>query len=378
MKILYVSPFKPYPTFHGGTVDIWSQITILLNLGHDVSLAFCTKEKTDVDKKHLPKEYGSFINIYPVFRKNKLKDFFSKTPLQINSRKALSNVKLVEEYDLTVLYSEYVAKILSNDTFKTKKVVLRVQNNEVKYFKELSKSTKKLTYKTYYISESIKFKWFIQKLKPLIQDAWHISNDEIKKSPYENNILVPPLYSSSFKTQKLSSKTALFISSFHMENNLDALEWYLNGAHLLLCEEIKDYGLIVCGSATDAQIKKLQEKYKNHLNVDFYFNEPSLLKHYKESSVFINSMRYGAGVKLKSINAIVNGLPLVSTSTGAEGIGLKPNEMFRLANNQQEFFTEILSVFQEEKADIQQMVTNAQNHLKNNAPEKVIEEQLKP
>ena len=74
---------------------------------------------------------------------------------------------------------------------------------------------------------------------------------------------------------------------------------------------------------------------------------------------------------------ILSAMPLVSTSTGAEGIGLKQKEMFRLANTQQEFFTEIISVFQENKADIQQMVTNAQNHLKKNAPEKVIEEQLK-
>ena len=96
MKILCVSPFKPYPTLHGGTVDIWSQIAILLNLGHDVNLVFCTKEKTEFDKKHLSKEYDSFVNIYPVFRKNKIKDFFSKTPLQINSRKAISKVKLVE------------------------------------------------------------------------------------------------------------------------------------------------------------------------------------------------------------------------------------------------------------------------------------------
>lgn len=377
MKILCVSPFKPYPTLHGGTVDIWSQIAILLSLGHDVNLVFCTKEKTDFDRKHLSKEYDSFVNIYPVFRKNKIKDFFSKTPLQINSRKALSTLKLVEEYDLTILYSEYVIKILFNHTLKTKKVVLRVQNNEVKYFKELSKSTKNLIYKTYFISESIKFKGFIEKVKPLIQSAWHISSDEIKNSPYNNNILVPPAYSSSFKMQKLSSNTALFISSLHMENNLDALEWYLNGAHLLLCEKLTEYKLVVCGSATDAQTRKIQDKYKNHLNVDFYFNAPSLSKYYEESSVFINSMRHGAGVKLKSINAIVNGLPLVSTSTGAEGIGLKPKEMFRLANTQQDFFTEIVSVFQEKTADIQQMVTNAQNHLKKNAPEKVIEEQMK-
>tara|TARA_X000000950_G_scaffold289176_1_gene410466 strand:+ start:457 stop:1593 length:1137 start_codon:yes stop_codon:yes gene_type:complete len=377
LKILCVSPFKPYPTLHGGTVDIWSQIAILLNLGHDVNLVFCTKEKTEFDKKHLSKEYDSFVNIYPVFRKNKIKDFFSKTPLQINSRKALSKVKLVEEYDLTILYSEYVIKILFNDTLKTKKVVLRVQNNEVKYFKELSKSTKKLIYKAYFRSESIKFRGLIRTLKPLIQSVWHISNDEIKKSHYSNNVLVPPAYNSSFKTQKLSTNTALFISSLHMENNLDALEWYLKGAHLLLCEKLTDYKLIVCGSATDNQRRKIQDKYKKHLNIDFYFNAPSLLKYYEESSVFINSMRHGAGVKLKSINAIVNGLPLVSTSTGAEGIGLKQKEMFRLANTQQEFFTEIISVFQENKADIQQMVTNAQNHLKKNAPEKVIEEQLK-
>lgn len=377
MKILCVSPFKPFPQMHGGTVDIWTQVSVFLALGHEVSLIYCTKEQNELHKENFPKEFNLFSAIYPVLRQNKLSSFFSKTPLQINSRNSLSSLNLTDEYELTVLYSEYVIAILQNNSLKTKKVVLRVQNDEANYFNELSKSTNKIPLKLYFFSESLKFKLLSKKTSTLIQTAWHISNEEIKKSNYSNNVHIPPALNTPFRTQSLSSKNVLFVASLHMKNNLEALTWYLKGAHLLLCHKFEDYRLIVCGSASDVQIKKILNKYKNYPNIEFYFNEPSLEKYYKKSSMFINTMKHGAGVKLKSINAITNGLPLVSTSTGVEGIGLKPQTMFRLANTQSEFLKEISSAFQEDLEDRQLMVLKAQNYLKNNDSKKIIKEQLK-
>lgn len=52
-------------------------------------------------------------------------------------------------------------------------------------------------------------------------------------------------------------------------------------------------------------------------------NQVQLEEVYNKATVFINPMFFGSGVKLKSINALVNGLLLVSTKVGTEGIGLK-------------------------------------------------------
>ena len=78
-------------------------------------------------------------------------------------------------------------------------------------------------------------------------------------------------------------------------------------------------------------------------------------------------MLHGAGVKLKSINAIQNGLILVSSKIGTEGIGLIKDDMYFEANTPEDFSKSILKAFQMNNIEKQKMVENAQDFLiKNN------------
>jgi glycosyltransferase involved in cell wall biosynthesis len=43
--------------------------------------------------------------------------------------------------------------------------------------------------------------------------------------------------------------------------------------------------------------------------------------YYERSSVFVNPMQNGASVKVKTLNAAANGLPIVTTPVGNEGTG---------------------------------------------------------
>jgi hypothetical protein len=78
-------------------------------------------------------------------------------------------------------------------------------------------------------------------------------------------------------------------------------------------------------------------------------------------------MLHGAGVKLKTINAVVNGLPIVSTTKGSEGIGLIDNEMFIRADDAETFYKGILNFFEMKEEDRIEMVVNSQKYLKGNS-----------
>ena len=77
-------------------------------------------------------------------------------------------------------------------------------------------------------------------------------------------------------------------------------------------------------------------------------------------------MQHGAGVKLKTINAIVNGLPIVSTSVGAEGIGLIENEMYFLGNSENDFYNNIHNYFKLDSSKKHISIEKAQHFLKQN------------
>jgi len=62
---------------------------------------------------------------------------------------------------------------------------------------------------------------------------------------------------------------------------------------------------------------------------------------YKDGYLFVNPMQNGAGVKLKTIEAIQNGLPVISTSIGYEGTGLVPNKHIMAADSPEAFYQSI-------------------------------------
>ena len=62
------------------------------------------------------------------------------------------------------------------------------------------------------------------------------------------------------------------------------------------------------------------EKPGNGIVVKGFVTEEELAELYSTCRMVVVPLRYGAGVKGKVVEAIYNGAPIVTTSTGAEGI----------------------------------------------------------
>jgi|694.fasta_scaffold45603_5 hypothetical protein len=368
-KVLVVSGFFPYPTHFGGAFDILERIIGLKKMGLEIDLICTHKEipkQEDVD--YVKTIVDSLILVQ---RENRISDLFKIIPLQVESRKKLKVIKLPKEYDFAIIESEYVGKILENKTFKANKTFLRIHNNESVYFKELSKSTKVIFKKFYYYSDSIKFKYYSGKIFKKVDRLWFISNDELKSNQYSyeiksKSIHLPSPINSSFLIQKLNNKNVLFIGSLFMPNNIEGLYWFLQNVHPKLLE-IDKYELSIVGGTGDKTEEYFINKFKNYSKVKLYCNVKGLDEFYSNSSVFINPMLHGAGVKLKTINAVVNGLPIVSTTKGSEGIGLIDNEMFIRADDAETFYKGILNFFEMKEEDRIEMVVNSQKYLKGNS-----------
>jgi hypothetical protein len=365
-KILIVSSFFPFPSFFGGAYDVFERIKGLKSLGFEIDL-ICTckaipkKEDIDFIKTYIEE-------LFLVERKNRLPDLFNLKPLQVISRKELKNVVLHQKYNYTILESECVGLILENKSLRTDEVIVRVHNNESKYFKELANSTHSFFNKLYYSQESFKYKYFSSNIFSKADRLWFISKEELVQNDLNasmgyKSIHLPSPINDPFLKQELSSKTVLFIGALFMPNNIQALLWYLDFVHPFLLKK-ENYKLIIVGSTGDYPVDYFSNKFKNYSNIELFFNANELDLFYAQSTVFINPMLHGTGVKLKSINAIVNGLPLVATTIGAEGIGLD-EEMYFEANTPTEFITSILDIFNLSPAEKQVKVSAAQNYLLN-------------
>lgn len=372
-KILVVSGFSPYPPIFGGAIDVLERIKGLKSLGHQVDLIITDKiNPTQIQLVEL----GMYVeNFYFAKRKNQLQQLLGNLPLQLLSRKGLAKVEINRHYDLVILESEFCWPITLNKSITYNKIAVRVHNIESHYFKMLGRSSNSLKEKVYYKIETVK----IKKLSSLVFDKvdrlWFISKDDlIRVNLADKSIFMPfpinQLFVSPFVKK---GNTIVFMGSLFMQNNIFGLDWYLKNVHPLLELQLPNYHLYIVGSLKEPN-EEIEKRYRRLPNVTLVINADCLLEYYQKAQVFINPMFHGSGVKVKSVNALVNGVPLVSTSIGAEGIGLT-EDMYYPAETCNAFKEQILAVLGDRTNAVKKTL-HAQEYLKKTNYLEVLKKEL--
>lgn len=341
MKILVVCSDFPYPADHGGRVDTWGRIKVLAELGWTIHLVVCGKQMPTPSDMDVVYRYVEDIKL--CVRRSKMVDLLYMVPMQVQSRNELRYVNIDEDYDYVLLEGDYVYPILKNPMIKHANVILRVHNDEAVYFKALARSTPNRVHKLYYHMESSKFNILQKKMLKKVDKYLFISNKEYEifqtlHPTTKSLFLPPPVTKETFLKSSFKSKHVVFIGSLFMPNNREAIQWYLEHIHPLLLKE-PEYKFIMAGNSRQQCLSWL-DGY-DMTNVIVYDTPESLDDIYKRGYLFVNPMQNGAGVKLKTIEAIQNGLPVISTSIGCEGTGLVDNEHIMVADRPEEFYQRI-------------------------------------
>lgn len=99
--------------------------------------------------------------------------------------------------------------------------------------------------------------------------------------------------------------------------NVSSLRWFVERAFPLIRQKVPDAVLRVTGANPPLTILHLASEH-----VRFTGFVEDLSGFYGSALVAISPMLYGAGTKIKTIEAIQYGVPVVATSIGAEGLGL--------------------------------------------------------
>lgn len=109
----------------------------------------------------------------------------------------------------------------------------------------------------------------------------------------------------------------LFTGAMNRPENIEAVTWFVDEMWPTVLREVPAARLVIAGAnPPDAFAARLAREPRAELTgfVD------SLEPYYAEASVFIAPLRSGAGVKFKTVDAMLRGVPIVTTRVGAEGI----------------------------------------------------------
>lgn len=109
----------------------------------------------------------------------------------------------------------------------------------------------------------------------------------------------------------------MFIGGFGHTPNIDAVKWLANNILPRLVELLPNVVIHILGSNPPKEIELLEN---NHLKIEGSVTDDELVDFYHKCRLDIVPLRYGAGIKGKVVEAMRYGVPVVTTSIGAEGL----------------------------------------------------------
>lgn len=165
-------------------------------------------------------------------------------------------------------------------------------------------------------------------------------------------------------------KGLLFVGGYNHTPNVDAAIWLCEDIMPLIWQKYPDMNLTLLGSNPPVQVRNLQN---NRVTVTGYIRdlEPYFLNH----RVFVAPLRYGAGMKGKVGQSLAYGLPIVTTSVGAEGFDLMHERDVMIADDSQCFAKNILDLYN--SYDLWISLSQASSQVVGQYGSKVVESELK-
>jgi glycosyltransferase involved in cell wall biosynthesis len=132
----------------------------------------------------------------------------------------------------------------------------------------------------------------------------------------------------------------LFVGGFRHRPNVDAMLWFAQDVWPRVISEVPSCKLCIAGSRPPQEIRALAGP---SVTVTGHVTDDELNDLYASTQIVIAPLRFGGGLKGKIMEALLQGRPVVTTSSGAQGLpGLR--EVVNVCDTAQEFAGSIVNI----------------------------------
>jgi glycosyltransferase involved in cell wall biosynthesis len=138
--------------------------------------------------------------------------------------------------------------------------------------------------------------------------------------------------------------TLLFIGRLQYFPNQNGLRWFLSEVWPLIRAEVRPARLIVVGQADPNEMERLRSP-----DVEYAGRVPFVEPYLETASVSICPLLEGSGTRVKIIEAMAAGVPVVSTSKGAEGLEVTAGRHLLIADTPGEFANAVRLVLTDDR-----------------------------
>lgn len=365
MKILQVTNKVPYPVIDGGAIACMNLARGFSLLGHKVTILAMNTIKHHITLTEIPdsvKELAEFklvnvpAKISPVSALLNL--LFSAKPYNATRfiskqfAKELQKVLLENDFDIIQLEGLYVCPYIPLIRKNSKaKIIYRAHNIEHEiwsrtavmahgleklYLKNLSKRIKSFEVQTlnkYDLLVPITGRDgdILNKLgnhKPL-----HVSQTGI-----DSSVLIP-------NSKNLKHPTLFHIGSLEWAPNQEGLIWFFDNCWDAVREKYPDLQFFIAGRNAPAWFQKMM----NLPNVVFKGEVTDAYEFMNSKSIMVVPLFSGSGMRIKIIEGMALGKPIITTAVGTEGISTTSGLNIVVTENAEGFVQSITDLIEDQE-----------------------------
>jgi polysaccharide biosynthesis protein PslH len=142
-------------------------------------------------------------------------------------------------------------------------------------------------------------------------------------------------------------RSALSVATMFWPPNVDGVCWFGRDIYPQIQRQQPDTSFYVVGARPARAVRDLAARQPGIVVTGYV---PDLLPYQRQTAAFVVPLRSGSGMRVKILEAFAQGLPIVSTTIGFEGIDAQPDEHLLVADQPDSFAEAVVRLVQSPRA----------------------------
>ena len=365
MNILILANKLPFPPRDGGSIATLNMALGLHHAGNKLTCLAMNTTKHPYPVEEIPEELQKNIRFIGVYCNTSIRPIrllinllFSRSPyiaerFKIKAFKtALQTLLKEERFDIIQMEGPYLFHYLDQIRKESRaRIALRAHNAEHLIWKRMALREKACLKRWYLGNLARRLHTYEMRVVNGVDYLVPISDPD--KSYFSllganTPMLTIPtgLKLEEYPLTEIPADPSLFyIGALDWMPNQEGLRWFIDHVFDLLLDEMPDIRLHVAGrNAEDSFLKKL-----DHPNITYHGEVENARSFMKAYRIMIAPLFSGSGIRIKILEAMALGRPVVTTSTGIEGIPAENLRTVLVGDDPQSYHDLLLELLKDPK-----------------------------
>jgi glycosyltransferase involved in cell wall biosynthesis len=376
LNILFISPIIPVPANDGGKISLFGLLKGLASNGHKIDF-FCYLQNKNFAKSAIELSKYCKPFIIPFNTENNIGKailyFFSFLPY--NLTKYVSNDlkteigKYFEKNSPDIIHVATLSMAWVVDEIKkysSAPIILREENFESLIFKRRIERESNHIIKCYLNYQYKKYLKYEPEICGKFDKCIMISDVDTERL-FELNTKIKtisiPVGVDEIENKyysKIEPYSLVHIGSLNWYPNKDGIGWFINNVFPLILTKYSETKLYLYGGGITKGFK-IPNELKNNIVIKGFVE--NIWQELASKSIGIIPLKIGGGIRVKILEMMSFGIPLVTTEIGKEGLDAEPNKHLLVSNSPTAFADSIEKIWIDDKLG-KSLVQNSKEKIK--------------